>query len=286
MAGIDSFVPELWSAAILTKLQKALVFGQAGVVNRDYEGEISQYGDTVHVNAVTDLTVGDYTKHTDIDVEPLVTADQTLTISQSKYFAFEIDDIEARQARDNGALVSEVSSRAAYLLGDAADQFLAAQMKAGVASGNVLPDATLGSAGDAYGTLIDLMVKLDQVNVPRQGRWIVVPPAFHGRLLGDDRFVRVDASGTSEGLRNGIVGRALGFDILVSNNVPTGDATVPGPVLIAGHPMATSYAEQIAKTEATRVEKRFADMVKGLHLYGAKVFRGDCLASVEITGGL
>jgi N4-gp56 family major capsid protein len=280
---IDSFIPELWSAEILSALQKALVFGQGGVVNRDYEGEISQYGDTVHVNSVTDPTIGDYVKHQDITVQALTTTDQTLTISQSKYFGFEIDDIEARQARDNGALVSEVSTRAAYLLGDAADQFLAAQMKAGVAAGNVLPDATVAAAGDAYDTLVDLMVKLDTANVPRSGRWVVIPPALHGKLLRDDRFVRVDASGTSEGLRNGIVGRAVGFDILVSNNVPNGDATPAGSLVIAGHPMATSYAEQIAKTEATRVEKRFADMVKGLHLYGAKVFRGDCLAAVEVT---
>lgn len=282
MAGIDTFIPELWSAEILSALEKSLVYGQAGVVNRDYEGEISAYGDTVHVNSVGDPTIGDYTKHTDITVEALTTTDQTLTITQSKYFAFEVDDIERRQARNAGGLVSEVSGRAAYKLGDTADQYLAALMKAGVASGNVLADSTLSDTTTMYDVLVDLMVTLDEANVPRSQRWAVITPALHGKLLRDDRFVRVDASGTSEGLRNGIVGRAAGFDIMISNNVPTGDATTPGPVVLAGHPMATSYAEQIAKTEATRVEKRFADMVKGLHLYGAKVFRGDCLASVEV----
>lgn len=281
---IDTFIPELWSAEILSALEKSLVYGQAGVVNRDYEGEIAAYGDTVHVNSVGDPTIGDYVKHTDISVEALTTTDQTLTITQSKYFAFEVDDIERRQARNAGGLVSEVSGRAAYKLGDAADQYLAALMKAGVAAGNVLADVAITDGPSAYQVLVDLMVQLDKVNVPRSGRWVIVTPAFHGKLLTDDRFVRVDASGTSEGLRNGMVGRALGFDVLMSNNVPLGDATTPGPVIIAGHSMATSYAEQIAKTEATRVEKRFADMVKGLHLYGAKVFRGDCLAAVEVTG--
>lgn len=282
---IDSFIPELWSAEILSALRKSLVYGQAGVVNRDYEGEISNYGDTVRVNSVSDLTVRDYTKHTDITVEALTTSDQVLTITQSKYWAFEVDDIEARQARNNGGLVAEVASRAGYLLGDEADQFLAAQMKAGVAAGNVLTavgdGTTAATAAQVFQTLIDLMVKLDESNVPRSGRWVVVTPAIHGVLLTDDKFVRVDASGSSEGLRNGMVGRAFGFDVMVSNNVPAG--AVSGSTVIAGTSMATSYAEQIAKTEATRVEKRFADMVKGLHLYGAKVFRGDCLAAVDVT---
>lgn len=280
-----SFVPKIWSAELLSALEKTLVYGQAGVVNRDYEGEIANYGDTVSVNSVSDLTVGDYTAHSDMTVEALATTEQTLTITQAKYWAFEIDDIEARQARNSGGLVSEVSQRAAYKLGDEADQYLAAQMKAGVDAGNVLTavgDGTTAATGaQVLQTLIDLMVTLDEDNVPRSGRWVTVTPAIHGVLLGTDQFVRADASGSTEGLRNGMVGRAFGFDVMVSNNVPAG--AVSGSTVIAGHAMATSYAEQIAKTEAARVEKRFADMVKGLHLYGAKVFRGTALASVDVT---
>ena len=278
---VDSFVPQIWSAEILTALRKTLVYGQSGVVNRDYEGDISNYGDTVRVNSVSDLTIGDYTAHTDIDVEALATTDQTLTIDQAKYWAFEVDDIEARQVRNAGGLISEVASRAAYKLGDTADQYIAGLMKAGTLGTNVLSNAAPADGDAAYQVLVDLMVKLDEANVPRSGRWVAVTPGFHGLLLTSDKFARVDASGTSEGLRNGQVGRAVGFDVLVTNNAPVGDGG--GRDLIAGHPMATSFAEQIAKTEATRVEKRFADMVKGLHLYGAKVFRGDCLARVEVT---
>jgi len=285
---VTSFIPKVWSAELLVALEKALVYGQTGVVNTDYEGEISQYGDTVSVNSVGDPTIGDYTKHSDITVEALDTTEATLVINQAKYFAFEVDDIEARQVRNSGGLMAEAARRAAYKLRDTADQHIASLMKAGVASANVLPDADLGNASGgpaeaAYDLLVDLGVKLDEANVPSEGRWVIVPPAFYGLLLKNDKFVRADASGTTAGLRNGVVGEAVGFTVLKSNNVPAGDGTPAGPMVIAGHPMATSFAQQINKVEAQRMEKRFADMVRGLHLYGAKVFRPECLAAVEVT---
>jgi hypothetical protein len=42
--------------------------------------------------------------------------------------------------------------------------------------------------------------------------------------------------------------------------------------------MAITYGEQIAETEALRLQTTFADGVRGLHVYGAKVVRPDCLA--------
>src|SRR5690606_14297384 len=90
---VSSFVPQVWAAELLVALEKSLVYGQPGVVNTDYEGEISQYGDTVSVNSVGDPTIGDYTAHSDISVEALDTTAATLKIDVAKYFAFEVDDI-------------------------------------------------------------------------------------------------------------------------------------------------------------------------------------------------
>ena len=97
---ITNFIPELWSANILLELQKNLVYGSA--VNRDYEGDIANYGDTVHITGIAHISVGDYTAHTDITIEPATDNDAgELVINQSKYFAFEIDDVEKRQAMNN-----------------------------------------------------------------------------------------------------------------------------------------------------------------------------------------
>lgn len=276
---ITNFVPEVWSAQLLVSLRKSLVYAGPGVVNRNYEGEISQYGDTVHIGAVSRPTIGTYTAHTDITIEDVDDTDRTLVINQSKYFAFEIDDIEARQAR--GDVMTEAANEAAYGLRDVADQYLAGLMKTDVDAGNALGAKTVSDAAAAEQLLIDLKTTLDEANVPTERRWVVVTPALEGKLLRSQLFVPVDASGTSEALRNGQIGRAFGFDVLKSNNAPAGATT--GKIVVAGYPGAVSYAEQIAKTEAFRLEKRFADGLKGLHLYGAKVVRPTGIATADVT---
>src|SRR5690349_13358556 len=96
---ITRFRPEIWSAELLVALRKSLVFAQPGVVNRDYEGEISAAGDTVRITSISDPTIGTYTPNsTSITPEELTDAQRTLVIDQAKYFAFYVDDIDARQA--------------------------------------------------------------------------------------------------------------------------------------------------------------------------------------------
>ena len=97
---ITNMLPQIWSARILAKLEKNLVFAQPGVVNRDYEGDIRADGDRVHIHSFNDLTIGSYTKNsTTITYENLTDTRVTLLIDQSKYFAFKVDDIDTAQMR-------------------------------------------------------------------------------------------------------------------------------------------------------------------------------------------
>lgn len=276
---IVNFIPEVWSAKLLVALRNSLVYGADGVVNREYEGEISQYGDTVHITSLVDPTIGNYTAHTDITVEDVDDADQVLTITQSKYFAFEVDDIEKRQAK--GEVLSQQAIAAAWKLRDVADKYLAGLMATGVAADNLLAESTVTSA-NAYDKLVDLSVKLDESNVPTEGRFAIITPKFHGLLQKDSRFIAAgDAQGA--GVRtNGRIGTAAGFSLRSTNNAPDGPGVGAGKLIIAGSSMATTFAEQIAKTEAARRELRFADMVKGLHLYGGKVVRPTALAAADV----
>lgn len=278
---IDAFKPEVWSAELQVALEKSLVYAAPGVVNRNYEGEISQYGDTVHVTSLADPTVGTYTPHTDITIEDVDDSSTSLLINQSKYFAFEVDDVEKRQARSGGAVLSEQARKAAYKLRDVADQHVAGLMAAGVDAGNLIAEATYTKA-TAYDLLVDLGVILDEDDVPTEGRFVIITPKFHGLLLKDDRFIAAGDSAGAGVRANGLVGEAAGFSIRKSNNAPAGPGAGAGRLVIAGTDIATSYAEQIAKTEATRKEKGFADIVKGLHLYGGKVFRPTALAAADV----
>ena len=265
---VASFIPEFWSARLLTTLSNTHVFGS--VANRDYEGVISQAGDTVHINNITDPTVAEYVPNTtEISPDQLTTTDQALLIDQSQYFAFYVDDVDARQAA--GDLLTVATERAAYRLRDVADSYLGGLVEAG--AGDITNSASLGTSDEVWDALIDLMVTLDEANVPTEGRWAILPPALRGLLVNDTRFLDQSASGSSEALRNGRVGQAAGFDLRVSNNQSAG-------TISAGHPMGLTFAEQIVSTEAYRPEDSFSDAVKGLHVYGAKVIRSEALAVV------
>lgn len=279
---VRNFVPEIWSSRLLVALRKTLIYAGPSIVNRDWEGEIREAGDTVRITSVGRPTVGDYVPNvTTITPEKLTTAQRTLVVDQSKYWAFEIDDVDARQVQTN--LVPQTMSEAAYALADVVDQYVAGLYTAAQAA-NVVSAVTIDHSPTgpeewlkAYDEiLIPLKVKLDEADVPSMGRYVVVPPWLNGVLLRDSRFVKVNESGTSEGLRNGQVGRAAGFDILMSNNVPVPSSD--NYIVTAGTNAAISYAEQINKTEAYRPESSFADAVKGLALYGAKVIRPRALA--------
>ena len=281
---VTTFIPELWNARLLYALEKAHV--ATNLVNRNYEGEISNHGDTVHINTIGAITVKSYTKNTDIDApETLTTTDQTLVIDQAKYFNFQVDDVDKVQAA--GELVDTAMGRAAYALADVSDAYLLGMIAAGAAAGNTIGSAAAPvaiTASNVYENIVKLKTKLDKANVPNTGRTIVVPPDVHSLLLLDDRFAKSTATAGQEALINGLVGRIAGFDVYMSNNVKTGTGTDTGKTpyfeITAQITDATTYAEQIIKTEAYRMESRFADAVKGLHVYGAKVTDGTKIAKI------
>jgi hypothetical protein len=303
---ITNFVPELWESAVMVPYEESLVYGQPSVSNRDYEGQIREMGDTVHVTSIDAPTIETYSKTTNITVEDLTDSDSALVVDQGAYFAFRVNDVDAVQAAGN--FRSPALTQAGIGIRDHSDTYLAGWFKndgtAAIDPGHAtnkfgpIPANRLGaltvysnSSGSpasgqflAFDVLVELGERLDENSVPTVGRYAVVPPAFHSALLRDDRFTRVDASGTSEGLRNGLVGRAVGFDVLVSNNNPSDSSG--NKYVNVGVPGALSMAQQILSTEALREQLRFADIVRGLSVYGAKVFRpeGIATARVEIVG--
>jgi hypothetical protein len=280
---IDNFIPEVWSARLLQYLHKSLIFGQPGVVNRDYEGEISGAGDTVRIQNFGTVTVANYTKNTNINApEALNDAQTTLLIDQQKYFNFQIDDVD--KAQQQPKIMGAAMAEAAYALANVTDQYLAG-LYTGFDAGNVLiasiddAGATQAEIDKAYGILVDASVKLDEANVPSEGRFTIISPWLEGVLLRDARFVQYGTPPQDARLTNGVIGRAAGFTILKSNNIILSTSYR----MIAGHPMAWTFADQISQVEAYRPELRFADGVKGLHVYGAKVVRPTAACELRIT---
>jgi N4-gp56 family major capsid protein len=272
---LSNFIPTIWANEIARNLEKYLVYAQPGVVNRDYEGEISGAGSTVKINGIGPVTIGDYVKNTDIaDPETLTDAQTTLVINQQKYFNFQVDDIDKAQTKPK--VMANAMLRAGYGMRDAIDQYIAS-LYTDAAAANLIgsdgtpkvPDNTAGSASNVYNLIVDAAVALTNSKVPTEGRWMIVPPWFYGKLLKEDKFVKANEAGTDQALRNGIVGRAAGFTILQSHNVPNTASTKYK--IMFGISDGLTFAQQITQVEGYRPQLRFADAIKGLNVFGAKV---------------
>jgi len=277
---IGNFTPEIWAAKIFSDYDKEFVFGN--VVNREYEGDIRAYGDTVRINALGPVSVGSWTKDsTTMTVQPLIGLDQTLVIDKADYFHFFVDDVD--KAQNNPKVMGEAMRKAAVALAETADARIAGLY---TEAGIVMTTQVTGPSVVVEG-LARFHQKLDENNVPYNGRWLVVPPWYYSNmLLGGLGF----APSTNSGVKNidatnsyeaGRLGRVMGFDIFMSNNLsegPSHTAAIPEHYVMAGSRDAITFADQIASVEAYRPELQFADAVKGLHVYGMKVVQPKALA--------
>ena len=156
-----------------------------------------------------------------------------------------------------------------------------------------LPGATSQSSSTA--TPLQVIARmgrlLDQQNVDSRGRWIVLDPIFIEMLKDEDsRVMNADFGGT--GLLNGLVLNNLhGFRVYVSNNLPsvgtgagtsgTANQNTNYGVIVAGHDSAVATAEQINKVESYRDPDSFADIVRGMHLYGRKILRPEAIVTAK-----
>ena len=304
---LNNFIPQVWSPTLLANVRADLVFGS--VVNRDYEGSIAKVGDTVRINAIGDITVSNYTKDTSIgSPQTLSDAQTVLTISQAKYFNFAIDDVDAAQQQPK--VMTEAMSWAGYKVALAIDQYLAGFYTEAPSTNLVgtsaspqivtVPTQTnVGGGTTVYDEIVTLGQFLTQALIPRQGRFCIIPPWAKTHLTQDIRFTSFNtaqaqaniqqygfsAAGTDNsgspfnqgGAQDAYLGMIDNMAVYESVNAPHIGGTVgitgSQDAIIAGHSMAWTYADGVAMVEAYRPPDRFADAVKGLHLYGLKVTR-------------
>lgn len=293
----NNFLPEIYSKKVLNFFRKASVV--EAITNTDYAGEISGYGDTVKIIKEPVITVAQYERGANPTKTVLTDAETTLIVDTANAFKFIVDDIESQMSHVNFKEVA--SSSAAYALRDAFDEGVIAKMFAGVSTSSpdnaIGTDAAVGTgvepatgAVDLLGSdgtgvdALDLMArmarKLDDENVPEEGRWFVAPPSFYEELSqSGSKLLSVDFNAGQGSIRNGLVstGKLRGFNMYKSNNIAA-PTTATGKVL-AGHMSSVSTAQTITSTEVIRDPDSFGDIVRGLHVYGAKVIRPEALVS-------
>lgn len=273
---ISNFISTVWSESLLSALDGKYI-GVANC-NREFEGDIKNRGDRVKICGVGPVTVFNYTKNTDFTsgAESLSDTEKTLVIDQAKAFNFQIDDID--RAQSSPRLMNEAMRTAAAALAAAADKHVYSLFSD---AGATVKNSAATSA-NILDTLIEARTKLLEKNVTDPGDIVIeVSPAvasliFKGKLayVGD------------EILESGCIGNVAGCRVYVSNNIATAtDSTDKKSYskCIARSRRAIAFAEQLSEVDAYRPEKRFADAVKGLHLYGAKVVYPNEMVLLDIS---
>jgi hypothetical protein len=294
------FLPSIYSKKVLNFFRKASVV--EAITNTDYAGEISAYGDSVKIIKEPTITVYDYTRGSDTTSTKLTDQEITLVVDSAKAFKFIVDDIETNMSHVNFKEVA--SSSAAYSLKDAYDAAVLTTMFAGVSASGpdhvIGADAAAGTGGVGETTAsvdlgvasevdpLDLMARmarlLDDQSVPEENRWFVASPDFYEELSqSGSKLLSVDFNAGQGSIRNGLVssGKLRGFDMYKSNNIPS-VSTATGQCL-GGHMSSTATANTILSTEVIRDPSSFGDIVRGLHVYGAKVLRDDAMVKAFYT---
>ena len=271
---ITNFIPTVWSENLYNALEKKYI-GVANC-NRDYEGEIKNIGSVVKICGVGKVIVDDYSKNTDI-YSPQTLSDTVteLSINRAKFFNFQIDDIDKVQCSPK--LMDAAMRAAASSIAEEADRHVyALYLEAGT-------KITHSDAND--GKLLDTIIKARQTlyenNVTDSSEVVLeVTPGIASIILKE----KLAMTGSAETFENGCIGYIAGCKVYVSNNIHTVVGTeVVSHKCIMRTKRAITFADQISEINAYRPEKRFADAVKGLHLYGAKVVYPNEMVTLELA---
>lgn len=275
--GYSVFIPEIWSKKLNTMLEKNCVMMQC--VNRNYEGDIQNQGDKVRIITPADVTISTVGSE-NISYSELEPTSTELVIDQKKYFAFKINDIA--QAQANQDIMTAHLENARKAIEEVQDSFLLGMHT------DVEEENTVGSEENAitldkttiYAKFVELAMRLKNANALTGNKkpWVIINPAIESYLLQSTEFIGAH-NVADETIREGAIGRIAGMDVLVSTNL----TPVSGLFyVLAGTNDAITFASQLAKIESLRDKDSFADLVRGLYLYGAKTVQPKALAKMVV----
>jgi hypothetical protein len=265
-----NFIPEVFSKLLQAKFYSKSILPE--ISNTDYEGEISGQGDKIVVRTVPAVTINDYAGT--ITTQELTTAKVEMLIDKAKYYSFKVDDVLAAQADIN--MLEAASTDASEGMRIAVETDV---LSSAVTGATTIGAQTTITSSNILEEILTLSKTLDELNIPEEGRFIVLSPEFISMLKQSElRQAYLTGDATSP-LRNGLVGMVDRFKVFQSNMVytPASGADSGYTHVLAGHPKALSFASQFTNTETVRMESTFGDQVRGLKVYGSKVITPDAL---------
>lgn len=288
----SDIIPEVWSLSLNKKLDKSGVGMK--VVNKIFEKDVKEYGDTVHIGEIGDVNVSDYTEDTEtggVTYQRVGADGQTLKIDQSKAFGVFLSDITVKQSNIKD-LQSKFENRAKTAIDLVKDTFILGAF-AEIPAENKKTNVVL-SPENAYKCLVWLAKTLKNNNAIQQKNdkvfkdnqaadgqampYVIINPDVESILIQSPDFIHATNAGDRV-LREGSIGTISGLDVLVSTNLPTVEGKVN---IMAGINEAIAYAGNISTVETIRDDKFFGTNVRGLYVYGKKVVLPKALAGMTV----
>ena len=279
------FIPEIWSDEVIAAYKSNLVL--ANLVKK--MSMTGKKGDTIHVPKPTRGSAHAKVAETAVTIQNSVESEVLININKHFEFSRLIEDITEVQAL--ASLRQFYTGDAGYGLAKQVDDDLFTLGKSfgdgdgssWVTSASFQINTTSGAleAYDADGTadigafsdavFRGLIQKMDDADVPMDGRSFVVPPSLRNAIMGIDRYTSTDfVNGKS--VETGKIGNLYGVDVFVSTNVPTLESGVRGAQLI--HKDTNVLAEQQAVRSQTQYKQEFlGTLYTADTLYGCQVMR-------------
>ena len=263
---ITNFIPTVWSETLFEALDKQYVAVRN--CNREFDGEIKEKGSKVKICGVGSVDIFDYTKNTDMSsMQTLSDTVVELDIDRARAFNFQIDDIDRAQCTPK--LMKAAMRVAASALANDADTYVYSLYSSVSSDKTITNEET--TAQNIIDNIISAREKLYSGNVGDNNEIVIeVSPAVASLILKAKVTLSNDTSDSA--LDGGVLGTIAGCKIYVSNNIQTAaEGGVTYHKCFVRTKRAIAFADQLSEICAYRPESRFADAVKGLHLYGAKI---------------
>jgi hypothetical protein len=261
---IDQFIPEVWAAGVT----QSFIANQVVIptLNNAFTGDVTA-GNKVHIINATTPTISDYSATRSITAEALADTEVTLDIDQEKAFSVNVDDVDRVQASSEFAPWVDSAGRA---LAEDAENYVVDLMLAGATDANT-GSVEIDTADEAKAAIRAIRLAMANAKVPAMGRFVMVNPDMSDLLIQglDD----VSTAGSDSELRNGIIGRLYGFTVVESPLLSASGT----PAAVGYHEAMVAFVNQVQSLESLRNPTKFADIVRGLNVYGAKVLKTDAV---------
>ena len=263
------FRPNVWSKEVLTFVKSNLVLLP---LIKHYDADVKNGGQTLEIPNVSAISANLKAQNTVVTLNYNTETKTTITLNKHYESSFIVEDLVKVQS--SYEIRSDYTQAAAYAIAEKIDANIAADMTTAWKTAS----QTIGTYGTAISDAVILAVNryLSENKAPRTDRALVVHPKGEAELLAIDKFVRYDALGTGEAIKNGKLGTIYGAEVFVSQNLVYLDTATDEYNSLFFHKEAFAIALQMEpRTQAQYKQEYLGWLVTVDVLYGLQTLRSN-----------